>query len=128
MQGDPIVLVNRTSNDVSFVADSRHYILKPGKNYGYVQGHAFFALSQNPLMGSEDYHTLDFQSLVGVEGQTDCTELTDEALLEAGELMERFDRSTAGLAPTKTVKTRHPAPRGRQVASTANSNALAIGA
>lgn len=128
MQGDPIVLINRTSNNVPFVADSRHFILKPGKNYGYVQGHAFFAMSQNPLMGSEDYHTLDFQSLVGVEGQTDCSELSDEVLLEAGELVERFDRSTAGLAPTKITKTRHAAPRGRSVASNANGNSLAIGA
>lgn len=127
MVGDPIVLVNRTGSPLPFVADGRHYVLDPGDNYGYVQGHAQFALAQNPLMGSEDYYTLDFKSLVGVKGQTDCEPFSDEDLLAAMDSIERFDRSTAGLAPVKRAKPRSAMPRGRSVASMANGNALAVG-
>jgi hypothetical protein len=100
MVGEPVVLVNRTPDPLSFVADGRHYTLQPGDNHGFVQGHTRFALAQNPLMGSEDYYTLNYQSKVGVKGSnptTPDTLLTDDELLIAMESLERFDRSLAGL-------------------------------
>lgn len=129
MQGSPIILVNRTSYPLDFTADSRFYTLAPGENYGYVQGHAQFATAQNPLMGSEDYYSLEFQSLVGIKGQTDCAPIPDDVLLAAVESHERFDRKEAGLAPVKFVKPRHRMPVGRSggVVTQANDNALAVG-
>lgn len=131
MVGSPIVLVNRTGEDLKFVADSRHYVLTPGDNYGYVQGHAYFAMAQNPLMGSEDYYTQAFQSLVGIKGDPafPCEPFSDDELLKAYESIERFDRSTAGLAPTQVVKPRHRMPKGRtgEIVSGAGGNSMAIG-
>jgi hypothetical protein len=127
MQGNPVILVNRTSEPLTFVADSRHYILNPGDNYGFFEGHSRFAMAQNPLMGSEDYYTLEFKSRVGVKGETDCSPISDEELLAAMDEVERFDRSTADLAPVRRVKPRHAPPRGRQVAGQANENAFAVG-
>lgn len=129
MVGSPIVLVNRTGDVLKFTADGQHFELQPGENYGYVEGHAYFAMAQNPLMGSEDYYTLDFQSLVGVKGKTDCTPFSDEQLLHAMESIERFDRKASGLRDKVAVKPRHPMPKGRQggVTTAANENVLAIG-
>jgi len=127
--GSPIVLVNRTGEDLKFVADGQHYVLTPGENYGYVQPHAYFAMAQNPLMGSEDYYTLEFQSLVGVKGQTPCEPFSDEALLAALDEIERFDRSAADLRPSVRVKPRYRMPKGRtgEVVTGANENSMAIG-
>lgn len=124
MVGDAIVLVNRTETPLQFVADGRHYVLQPGLNHGYVSGHAKFAMAQNPLFGSEDYHTLDYQSLVGVVGQTDCEPIPDEVLLAAMDKPERFDRAASGMAPKVAVKTRKL--QGR-VASASNDNVFATG-
>jgi hypothetical protein len=131
MVGSPIVLVNRTGENIPFTADSRHYILHPGDNFGYTEGHAQFAMKQNPLMGSEDYLTLEFQSLVGykLDGKEiyPCAALSDEELLASMDSRERFDRNGAGLGNVKFVKPRHPQPGyGRVAASSANANALAV--
>lgn len=136
MLGSPVVLVNRTQEKLNFTADSRHYILEPGDNYGFVEGHAQFAVKQNPLMGSEDYMTLNFKSLVGVKepGQDGkewpdypCAPLSDEELLAAMESNERFDRDGAGLGNVKFVRPRHPQPAaGRSFASTAGGNSFAV--
>lgn len=129
MVGDPVILVNRTTEPLPFVADGRHYVLEPGDNYGYVSGHVQFALAQNPLMGSEDYHTLDFQSLVGVKGSKEYPSdpIPEEVLIAAMDEVERFSRVDSGLAPVKRVRPRSAMPRGRAVASLANANALAMG-
>lgn len=131
MVGAPVILVNRIGETLKFVADSRHYELEPGDNFGYVEGHVPFALAQNALMGSEDYHTLEFRSMVGWKRdgkeQTDCSPISDDDLLAAMECVERFDRQTSGLAPKVQVRPRTPPPRGRSVASNANGNSMAIG-
>ena len=124
MVGDAIVLVNRTDTPLHFVADSRHYTLAPGLNHGFVSGHARFAMAQNPLFGTENYYTLDFQSLVGVVGQTECSAIPDEVLLAAMDSVERFNRAESGMAPKVVVKTR--TIKGR-VASAANDNVFATG-
>lgn len=124
MVGDPIILVNRTSGTLPFVADGRHYTLHPGPNHGFVSGHAQFAMAQNPVFGTEDYYTLDFQSMVGVQGQTPCDPISDEVLLDAFEKVERFDRAKSGMAAKVAVKV--PTLRGRQ-ASAANDNVFATG-
>lgn len=131
MLGSPVVLVNRTQEKLNFTADSRHYILEPGDNYGFVEGHAQFAVKQNPLMGSEDYYTTEFRSLVGVKGRADCPcdPISDDDLLAAMDSIERFNRADAGLAPTVVVKPRSRMPRGRtgEVTTGASGNAMAIG-
>jgi hypothetical protein len=101
MIGDQVVLVNRTPNTLSFVANGRHYPLKPGKNYGFLEGHVKFAMSQNPLFGTEDYFTLEYESLVGVETpegkqRTDCSEIP-QSLLDELKDMERFN--VASMSP-----------------------------
>lgn len=130
MVGSPIVLVNRTGDILNFTADGIHYSLTPGDNYGFVEPHAYFAMAQNPLMGSEDYYTLDFQSLVGVKGDPlrPDTPYSDEELLAAMDNIERWDREKSGLRPGIRVKGRN-LPRGRSggVVTGANENVFAIG-
>jgi hypothetical protein len=125
--GEPVVLVNRTSEPLQFTADGRHYVLKPGSNYGFVQGHTRFALAQNPLMGSENYYTLDYVSKVGVEGMAEwpTTPISDEDLLKAMDTFERLDRAGSDLAVKIAVKAKHG--RSGRMASMANDNAMAIG-
>jgi hypothetical protein len=127
--GSQIVLVNRIGEDLKFVCDGQHHVLTPGENYGYVDSQGYFAKSQNPLMGSEDYYTLDFQSLVGVKGKDDCTPLSDDVLLAAMDCVERFDREGSGLRPGVRTKPRHRMPRGRtgEVSGGAGDNSFAIG-
>lgn len=129
--GTPIVLVNRIGEDIQFVADGQHHVLTPGDNYGYVEPHAFYAMKQNPLMGSEDYYTTEFRSLVGVKGRADCPcdPISDDDLLAAMESIERFNRADAGLAPSQVVKPRSRMPRGRtgEVVGGGSGNAMAIG-
>lgn len=88
MVGEPVVLVNRTKRNLTFIADGRGYTLTPGDNYGYHTGHVRFAKSQNPVMGTEDYFSRTFQSLVGVKGTKDDCSLIDESAITAS---ERFD-------------------------------------
>jgi hypothetical protein len=128
--GEPVVLVNRTSLPLTFVCDSRPYDLKPGPNYGFVQGHALYAIKQNPLMGSENYSTLGYQSLVGIEGNDEwpCEPITDEQLLEAWETGERFDRKSKDSPLIQKVKAKAKAARlGRIDGGGAGANAMAIG-
>lgn len=130
MTGEPVVLVNRTEIPLTFVADSRHYVLQPGDNYGFNRAHAFYAKKQNPLMGSEDYYTLDFTSLVGIKGEDDCDPIST-AVLEAAnkEEAERFNRERSGLRAAVKVAPRHRIPTGRTggITTAANENAFAIG-
>ncbi len=126
MVGSPICLVNRTGEELKFTADGQHFELKPGDNYGFLEPHAYFAMAQNPLMGSEDYYTLEFQSLVGVKGKTPCEPLSDEVLLAAMDKVERFNRDEAGLRPTRQIKLRPI--RGRAaVTSTADLSIMPQG-
>lgn len=127
--GNPIILVNRTESLLHFVADGRHYELQPGENAGFLDSHAQFAMSQNPLMGSEDYHTLAFQSLVGVKGITECRPFTDDELLASYEAIDRFDRKGSGMRPAELVRARHPRPKGRSFETTgkSNDNTIALG-
>jgi hypothetical protein len=126
MTGAPVILVNRIGEVLNFVADGQHYVLQPGENYGFNEAQAPFAIRQNPLMGSEDYYTLDSQSLVGIKGQTDCTPLSDEVLLAAMDCVERFDREKSGLR--KGTKVRGRVLRGRSdVATNANLSTITLG-
>ncbi len=126
MVGSPICLVNRTGENLKFTADGQHFQLAPGDNHGFVQPHGYFAMAQNPLMGSEDYYTLEFQSLVGIKGQTPCEPYSDEELLKAMEKVERFDRDSAGLRPSRQIKLRPI--RGRSsVTSSADMGQLMAG-
>lgn len=129
MVGSQIVLVNRTGEVLHFVADSMHYDLQPGENYGFIEPHGYFAMAQNPVMGSEDYYTQAFRSKVGVKGATDCTPLSDEELIQGMDSIERFNRKDAGLAPVDIVKPRHRMPHGRtgEVSNGAGSGAFASG-
>jgi hypothetical protein len=121
MVGEQIVLVNRVGEPLTFIADGQQHQLQPGDNYGFVDSQARFAMEQNPLMGTEDYYTLEFRSLVGVRksvnnklvDKTPCEPISDEDMLTAMECIERFDRKDSGLAPVKYVKPRHRMPRGR---------------
>lgn len=127
MLGEPIVLVNRTPKPLSFTFDGRQFTLKPGRNYNHFEVHGPFAKAQNPLMGSEDYLTLDFISLVGVEGKDDCSEIP-AAVLEAAKDAERFDIET--LTPAAKKNRTRVANNFRQkgrIASEVNANTQAVG-
>jgi len=124
MAGSPIVLINRTDRILEFVADGQHLKLLPGENHGFNEGHSFFAKSQNPLQGSEDYHTLDYKSLVAVKGTEDDAYPLDESELQG---IERFDRSTMpGAEKVAVLKARHQVLRG-YVRSAAGAESQAIG-
>lgn len=109
MTGDPITLVNRTDEKLKFTADGRHYELAPGDNHGYVEAHAFFALKQNPVMGTEDYATVTSIYKVGVKKggvempEYPCDPLPAEVLLAGMDARERFDRRTT---PRQNVEER----------------------
>lgn len=113
MVGSPIVLVNRIGEPLYFTADGQHFKLEPGENYGFVEPHAKFAMAQNPLMGSEDYNTLEFESLVGVKGQTPCEPFSDKDLKKAAEAVDRFNREQSGLRPGVKVQSKYRVPKGR---------------
>lgn len=125
MTGEPCILVNRTSSPLEFVADSRHYKLLPGDNVGLNTGHAPFAMAQNPLMGSENFHSLEFQSLVGIKGVTDCAPIDEDELLVSYDKVERFNREEAGLAKVKTVKKPRPV-RSAESSSGAGQRSFAV--
>lgn len=116
MIGNPVVLHNRTSKPLEFTADGRHYVLQPGDNHGFLEGHVRFACNQNPLMGSEDYYTLEFTSKVGVKGtpelekQWPCTPIDDETVELAAMEVERLNRATiVGRNRVEYEKVRQPA-------------------
>ena len=119
MVGNPICLVNRTGEDLKFVADGHHHVLKPGDNHGYVEPHAYFAMAQNPLMGSEDYYSLQFQSLVGVKGDPTrpTTPFSTEELLASYDEDERFNRAASGMAPGTKIRAKHRPMQGRIASS-----------
>lgn len=130
MTGNPVCLVNRTDAPLAFTADGRHYVLEPGENHGFVEAHTRFALAQNPLNGTEDYATLEFQSKVGVKGNPayPVTPLTDEELLTAMDSVERFDRRTiGGREGAKAERSRFAPPRGRAGVSTTMGAELGVG-
>jgi hypothetical protein len=127
MLGESIVLVNRTPKPLNFTFDGRSFSLKPGTNYGFHEVHEYFAKAQNPLMGSEDYLTLNFVSLVGVDGKDDCEPIPVEVLNAAKEA-ERFDIET--LTPAAKKNRTRLANNFRQsgrVASAVTANTQAIG-
>lgn len=127
MVGDQIVLVNRTKKNLSFMVDGRSYTLKPGKNHGFVESQARFAMAQNPLMGTEDYLTLEYQSLVGIEGVNDCSEIPEE-VIEAVKEAERFDLASMAPAARKNrVAVAARLPLKGRVASGISANSNAIG-
>jgi hypothetical protein len=124
MTGNPVVLVNRTSRILEFVADGQQHQLMPGENFGFNSAQARFAKSQNTLKGSEDYHTMRSTSLVGIKDKDDCSEIGDEVLNAAS--TERFDRATMpGAEKFVLVPVRHRV-LGR-IAGIAGGESQAIG-
>lgn len=123
----PICLVNRTPDVLQFTADGQSHRLTPGDNWGFFAWQAPYAKAQNPLMGSEDYYSLNFTSLVGVKGEDDCTPIPEEDLLAAMDQVERFDRVRDGLRPANRVPNRFSITRGRGPSSGAGQDAMAIG-
>lgn len=123
----PVVLVNRTPDPLKFTADSQHHTLQPGKNYGFFSWQAPFAKAQNPLLGSEDFYSLEYESLVGVDGVDNCEPIAEDVLLAAMDKVERFDREANGMRPGVKVANRHSITRGRGPSNLAGQNAFAIG-
>jgi len=130
--GDPVVLVNRTTKPLTFKANGRDFVLKPGKNYGYNSGHAEFAYKQHPLPGTQDYQSLQFISLVGIMREDgtvlyDCEEIPD-SVIESAVGKEPFDLET--LPPSaKAGRTKEKGRylSGRDAATQATANAVAQG-
>jgi hypothetical protein len=131
--GDEVILVNRTERPLSFKADGRDHVLKPGENYGFNAGHAEFAYKQHPLPGTQNYDSLQFVSLIGIIRASDGTVLYDcspigSDIIAAAAGKELFDIETmpADAQKGRTVsKGRHLA--GRETASLATANAIAAG-
>lgn len=89
--GEPAQVVNRTTKTLVYMVDGRRYTLKPGVNT-VLDFHIPFAMEQNVLPGSGDPLVPSrFDSLVGIPGKTDCSELPDEYLNLLPH--ERLDRS-----------------------------------
>ncbi len=120
MNGSPVVLVNRTARILGFVADGQHFELTPGDNYGLNSAQAEFAKRQNPQMGTEDYMTLDYMSLVGVKGQDPC-----DAVVET-DAIERFDRTLMPGAQHVVLVPVRGRPRGR-IVGVAGAESMAAG-
>lgn len=128
LSGDPVVLINRTSKPLSFKADGRDYVLKPGKNYGLTTAHVKFAKGQNPLPGTEDYYSLAFESLVGVEGGKNPTDEISDETLDALKGVERFDVSTMDPEAQKgRSRQKGRYLHGRGSVSMATANSMAVG-
>lgn len=89
MQGEPIVLVNRTSRPLTVKQNGRSITLQPGRNH-LTSDWVRFAKLQNPRMGTFDPSGLEGDYLVGVEGHDDCTPI-EPGREHLG--IERFDRS-----------------------------------
>ena len=123
----PAVLVNRTPDPLSFTADSQSHTLQPGENYGFFLWQAPYAKAQNPLFGSEDFYSLEYESLVGIKGIDNCEPIPEDALLAAMDKVERFDREANGMRPGVKIANRHSHTRGRAPSNNAGQNAFAIG-
>jgi hypothetical protein len=99
--GTPVEVINRTSRTLVYYVDGRRYELKSGKNI-VLDFHINFAAEQNMLPGSRDPQTPSrFQSLIGVEGKSDCSEIPDEFFAAAP--VEGLDRT---LMPPQKQHTR----------------------
>lgn len=130
--GDDIVLVNRTTKPITFKADGRDHVLKPGDNYGFNTGHAEFAYKQNPVPGTADYGTLDFVSKIGIARPTgeilyDTSPLTDEFLASMGD-KEYFDLATLPVT-ARAGRTREQGkyvPTAREASARGTVNASAV--
>jgi hypothetical protein len=121
----PTKVINRTSRPLSYIADGRVYTLQPGVNI-IPSTHVRFAKSQNPVMGSEDYYTLSFDSLIGVDGKDDCSPIPDELLESA---IERFDRSSMSAESRKVavVEARYQIKTRAQVESLTSPDTVVAG-
>jgi hypothetical protein len=128
LNGSPVVLVNRTQRVLMFVADGQHHQLAPGENYGFNSAQVYFAKAQNPQMGSEDYHTLEYTSLVGVKGAEgdDCSPIDESE--DLGSNGERFNYASLPDGGKGRVKiaARHQPIRGR-IAGIAGAESMAVG-
>ncbi len=128
MIGNPIVLVNRTSHPLHFTKGGRQFTVMPGRNYGFTSDQVRFAKAQNPLLGTEDYLTRKFESLIGVEGTKDPVDPIPDAVLEAAS-PERFDRNSfvdPRLRNVEMIRGRVAESRD-EVATLAGPDAMAIG-
>jgi hypothetical protein len=128
--GNPVVLVNRTSEVLSFVVDGQHFKINPGENFGFHSGQVRFAKTQNIVRGTENYSTTRFESLVGVKGTTDdVSPISNEDLQAAIELSngERFDRSSMGPGAQRTTKINSRHQSIGRIAALSGSESMAIG-
>ena len=74
--GPFVVVINRTSRDLTVQVDSRQWVLKPGRNAGLSHIVAERAIKQHPRRGTFDTRLGGGESLVGVEGFTPADQLT----------------------------------------------------
>ena len=82
-----LTVFNRSSKTLKGVWDGRHYDLAPGPaQYPAIQALKF--KEQNPLMGSENPHTLERQYLIAIVEQGD-----DTSPLEQSTAVEKWDRA-----------------------------------
>jgi hypothetical protein len=89
--GQIATLVNRTSRVLMYIVDGRRYELQPGPNQ-VLDFHIRFAAEQNIIPGSGDPLVPSrYETMVGVPGASDCSELPDEYLDALPH--ERLDRS-----------------------------------
>lgn len=76
--------VNRSSKPLKYTWTGIHYEMKPGKHFIPEQNALAFK-NQNPIMGSDDETTGNFQYLVGIEEEPysdDCSPVEQADLIE----------------------------------------------
>lgn len=118
MATGPIIQVfNRTGRQLLATKDGRQYPIPPGYSH-QTSDIVLYARNQNPVPGSEDPHTLAFESLISRvagpdEKQVDPLDEIPEDVLESLP-KERLDRSKLGpdRQGAEEMATRH-FPRGR---------------
>lgn len=92
MPRDLVVLINRTSKDLSYRYDGIDEILTPGENPGIPRNHVFYAKDQNKRMGSENfYNPKDYVCLVAVKGTKDDATPIEQS--DALQVINREDKN-----------------------------------
>ena len=77
LNSDTVTLINRCNQDLSGMWDGQSRLFKANsKTHGIPREAAGIILGQHPVMGSEDfYDPTSFDSLFGIEGETNCDPL-----------------------------------------------------
>lgn len=125
MIGRIVTVINRTSRTLKATKDGVDMSFPPGETH-VTADWVRFIKQQNPVPGTSNPFTLEFESLFGVKGsKDDCSEISDDILNALP--VEKLDRSMLDqkFQHTDTKAVRFPRGRvGVQAPSTGMSELL----